>query len=90
MASSRATLLQDIGFMGGLSIYMSFTSSCLMVSKFALCGMPFLARVHSKDFILEMFSMRYENVFVFFSLLVYSTSREIPHPPNSQEKSKLY
>jgi len=34
---------QDIRFMGGLSIYMTFTSSSLMFSNFALCGMPFLA-----------------------------------------------
>jgi NADH-ubiquinone oxidoreductase chain 5 len=59
-------LLEDIGFMGGLSIYTPFTSSCLMVSKFALCGIPFLAGLYSKDFVLEMFSMRYVNVF--FSL----------------------
>jgi NADH-ubiquinone oxidoreductase chain 5 len=73
MASSRASLLLDIGFMGGLTIYMPFTSSYLMVSKFALCGMPFLAGVYSKDFMLEMFSMRYVNVFVclfFFTSLI--------------------
>jgi NADH-ubiquinone oxidoreductase chain 5 len=50
---------QDIHFMGGLSVYMSFTSSCLMVSNFALCGMPFLARFYSRDCILEMVSMRH-------------------------------
>jgi len=38
--------------MGGLSIYMPFTSSSLMVSNFALCGIPFLAGFYSKDFIL--------------------------------------
>jgi NADH-ubiquinone oxidoreductase chain 5 len=32
---------QDIRFMGGLSSYMPFTSSSLMVSNFAPCGMPF-------------------------------------------------
>nr|YP_009350449.1 NADH dehydrogenase subunit 5 [Nasutitermes octopilis]AQP27073.1 NADH dehydrogenase subunit 5 [Nasutitermes octopilis] len=61
---------QDIRFMGGLSIYMPFTSSSLMVSNFALCGMPFLAGFYSKDFILEMFSMSYVNVFGFFLLFV--------------------
>jgi len=71
--------------MGGLSIYLPFTSSCLMVSKFALCGIPFLAGLYSKDFVLEMFSMRYVSVFFFLSLLAYSASREIPHPSNSQE-----
>jgi len=53
---------QDIHFMGGLSVYIPFTSSSLMVSNFALCGVPFLAGFYSKDFILEMFSMRYVNI----------------------------
>nr|YP_009250448.1 NADH dehydrogenase subunit 5 [Coptotermes frenchi]AMX22647.1 NADH dehydrogenase subunit 5 [Coptotermes frenchi] len=61
---------QDIRFMGGLSIYMPFTSSCLMVSNFALCGMPFLAGFYSKDFILEMVSMSYVNVFGFLLLFL--------------------
>jgi NADH-ubiquinone oxidoreductase chain 5 len=45
---------QDICFIGVLSVYIPFTS-ILMVSSFALCGMPFLAGFYSKDFILEMF-----------------------------------
>nr|YP_006503955.1 NADH dehydrogenase subunit 5 [Coptotermes lacteus]AFM92455.1 NADH dehydrogenase subunit 5 [Coptotermes lacteus] len=61
---------QDIRFMGGLSIYMPFTSSCLMVSNFALCGMPFLAGFYSKDFILEMVSMSYVNIFGFLLLFL--------------------
>jgi NADH-ubiquinone oxidoreductase chain 5 len=56
---------QDIRFMGGMSVYMPFTSSCLMVSSFALCGIPFLAGFYSKDFILEMFSIGYVNIFGF-------------------------
>ena len=31
---------QVIRFMGGLSVYIPFTSSSLIVSNFALCGMP--------------------------------------------------
>nr|AQP28281.1 NADH dehydrogenase subunit 5 [Sinocapritermes sp. 1 TB-2017] len=61
---------QDIRFMGGLSIYMPFTSSSLMISNFALCGMPFLAGFYSKDFILEMFSMSYVNMFGFILLFI--------------------
>nr|YP_009351190.1 NADH dehydrogenase subunit 5 [Atlantitermes snyderi]AQP28820.1 NADH dehydrogenase subunit 5 [Atlantitermes snyderi] len=61
---------QDIRFMGGMSIYMPFTSSSLMVSNFALCGMPFLAGFYSSDFILEMFSMSYVNMFGFILLFV--------------------
>jgi len=62
--------LRPTHFMGGLSIYMLFTSSSLIVSNFALCGMPFLTRFYSRDFILEMFSMRYVNIFGFFLLFV--------------------
>jgi NADH-ubiquinone oxidoreductase chain 5 len=47
---------QDIRFIGGLSVYMPFISSSLVVSNFAHCGMPFLAGFYLKDFILEMFS----------------------------------
>nr|WNL53777.1 NADH dehydrogenase subunit 5 [Microtermes sp. B MLW-2023a] len=61
---------QDIRFMGGLSVCMPFTSSCLMVSNFALCGMPFLSGFYSSDFILEMFSMSYVNMFGFFLLFL--------------------
>jgi NADH-ubiquinone oxidoreductase chain 5 len=61
---------QDIRFMGSLSVYIPFTSSSLIVSNFTLCGMPFLAGFYSKNFILEMFSMRYVNVFGFFLLFV--------------------
>nr|YP_009351554.1 NADH dehydrogenase subunit 5 [Odontotermes longignathus]AQP29867.1 NADH dehydrogenase subunit 5 [Odontotermes longignathus] len=61
---------QDIRFMGGLSVFMPFTSSSLMVSNFALCGIPFLAGFYSSDFILEMFSMSYVNMFGFFLLFL--------------------
>jgi NADH-ubiquinone oxidoreductase chain 5 len=57
---------QDIRFMGGLSICMPLTSSRLIVSNFALCGIPFLAGFYSRDFILEMFSMGY--VYLVFCL----------------------
>jgi NADH-ubiquinone oxidoreductase chain 5 len=41
---------QDIHVIGGLSIYIHFISFGLMVSNFALCGMPFLAGFYSRDF----------------------------------------
>ena len=44
---------------------MPFTSSSLIVSNFALCGIPFLTGFHSRDFIWEMFSIRYMNIFGF-------------------------
>jgi len=61
---------QDIRFMGGLTVYIPFTSSSLIVSDFVLCGMPFLAEFYSRDFIFEMFSMGYVNTFGFFLLFV--------------------
>nr|URX53131.1 NADH dehydrogenase subunit 5 [Cryptotermes dudleyi]URX54247.1 NADH dehydrogenase subunit 5 [Cryptotermes sp. 7 AB-2022a]URX54338.1 NADH dehydrogenase subunit 5 [Cryptotermes sp. 7 AB-2022a] len=63
---------QDIRFMGNLSIQMPFTSVCLGVSSFALCGMPFLAGFYSKDLILEMASFSYINL-VGFLLFFVST-----------------
>ena len=44
----------------------AFTSSSLMASNFALCGIPFLAEFYSIGFILEMFSVRYVKDFVLF------------------------
>nr|QZP41094.1 NADH dehydrogenase subunit 5 [Geoscapheus dilatatus] len=63
---------QDIRFMGNLPFQMPLTSSCLMISNFALCGMPFLAGFYSKDLILEMVSFSYLNVLGFF-LFYFST-----------------
>ena len=65
---------QDIRFIGGLSICIPFTSSCLMASNFALCRMPFLSGFYSRDFILEMFPMRYVKTFGFFLFLYLYTS----------------
>nr|AVN67771.1 NADH dehydrogenase subunit 5 [Periplaneta australasiae] len=63
---------QDIRFMGNLSLQMPLTSTCLCISNFALCGMPFLAGFYSKDLILEMVSLSYVNIFGFF-LFFFST-----------------
>nr|YP_010946434.1 NADH dehydrogenase subunit 5 [Balta dissecta]WGO57152.1 NADH dehydrogenase subunit 5 [Balta dissecta] len=56
---------QDIRSMGGFSFQMPLTSSCLMVSNFSLCGIPFLAGFYSKDLILEVMSMSYINLFMY-------------------------
>nr|UGN61752.1 NADH dehydrogenase subunit 5 [Cryptocercus maluogouensis] len=61
---------QDIRFMGSLSFQMPLTSSCLMISNFALCGMPFLAGFYSKDLILESVSLSYLNMFGFFLFFI--------------------
>nr|YP_010827567.1 NADH dehydrogenase subunit 5 [Raptrix fusca]WFD61163.1 NADH dehydrogenase subunit 5 [Raptrix fusca] len=57
---------QDIRCMGNMSICMPFTSTCLMISNFALCGMPFLAGFYSKDLILEVMSLQNLNMFMYF------------------------
>nr|UAT98138.1 NADH dehydrogenase subunit 5 [Smerinthus planus] len=58
--------IQDIRYMGGMSLYLPFTSLCLNISNMALCGIPFLAGFYSKDLILEMVSFSNLNMFVFF------------------------
>jgi NADH-ubiquinone oxidoreductase chain 5 len=40
---------QDICFIGGLYVHMHYTSSCLIVSSFAVCGMLFLVGFYSRD-----------------------------------------
>ena len=45
---------QDIRSTGGLSIYIPFTSSSLMVFNFALCGIPFLAEFYFRDVFYEI------------------------------------
>nr|URX53805.1 NADH dehydrogenase subunit 5 [Bifiditermes nr. madagascariensis]URX53818.1 NADH dehydrogenase subunit 5 [Bifiditermes nr. madagascariensis] len=63
---------QDIRFMGNLSFQMPFTSVCLGVSSFALCGMPFLAGFYSSDLILEAAAFGNINV-IGFMLFFIST-----------------
>nr|YP_010253738.1 NADH dehydrogenase subunit 5 [Cochylidia moguntiana]QTZ18149.1 NADH dehydrogenase subunit 5 [Cochylidia moguntiana] len=58
--------IQDIRYMGGVSYYLPYTSLCLNVSNMALCGIPFLAGFYSKDLILELVSLSYLNMFIFF------------------------
>nr|ASM82638.1 NADH dehydrogenase subunit 5 [Bittacus planus] len=62
---------QDIRLMGGLTLQMPLTSSCLNIANLALCGMPFLAGFYSKDLILEIVSLSYLNM---FSFLLYFVS----------------
>nr|YP_010939059.1 NADH dehydrogenase subunit 5 [Cryptocercus punctulatus]WLF00971.1 NADH dehydrogenase subunit 5 [Cryptocercus punctulatus] len=61
---------QDIRYMGNLTFQMPLTSSCLMISNFALCGMPFLAGFYSSDLILESISLSYVNIFCFLLFFI--------------------
>jgi NADH-ubiquinone oxidoreductase chain 5 len=63
---------QDIRFICNMSFQMPFTSVCLGVSRFALCGVPFLAGFYSRDLVLEMVSSGYVNL-VGFLLFFVST-----------------
>nr|YP_010287462.1 NADH dehydrogenase subunit 5 [Ophthalmitis albosignaria]UKT61793.1 NADH dehydrogenase subunit 5 [Ophthalmitis albosignaria] len=58
--------MQDIRFMGGISMYIPMTCLCLNISNMALCGIPFLAGFYSKDLILEMLSFSNFNLLIFF------------------------
>nr|YP_009645763.1 NADH dehydrogenase subunit 5 [Pseudocuneopsis capitata]QBS54488.1 NADH dehydrogenase subunit 5 [Pseudocuneopsis capitata] len=44
---------QDGRILGNLNYLLPFSSSCLVLSSVALCGMPFLSGFYSKDLILE-------------------------------------
>nr|YP_009740479.1 NADH dehydrogenase subunit 5 [Lacanobia aliena]QID03218.1 NADH dehydrogenase subunit 5 [Lacanobia aliena] len=58
--------MQDIRFMGGISLYIPMTCLCMNISNMALCGIPFLAGFYSKDMILEMVSFSNFNFLIFF------------------------
>nr|YP_010627155.1 NADH dehydrogenase subunit 5 [Mecodina praecipua]WBK26846.1 NADH dehydrogenase subunit 5 [Mecodina praecipua] len=58
--------MQDIRFMGGISMYIPLTSLCMNISNMALCGIPFLAGFYSKDLILELVSFSNLNLMIFF------------------------
>nr|QRK25797.1 NADH dehydrogenase subunit 5 [Bombyx mori]UUB72549.1 NADH dehydrogenase subunit 5 [Bombyx mori] len=57
--------IQDIRYMGGLSLYIPLTSLCLNISNLSLCGISFLSGFYSKDLILEMVSFNSFNLMVF-------------------------
>nr|AML26597.1 NADH dehydrogenase subunit 5 [Scolytinae sp. BMNH 1274713] len=57
--------MQDIRFIGGQIYFLPFTCMCMMVSNFALCGIPFMAGFYSKDLIAEFLSMSVSGFFVY-------------------------
>nr|QBZ38063.1 NADH dehydrogenase subunit 5 [Bambusiphaga citricolorata] len=58
--------VQDIRFMGNLTIQSPLISSCFLISLFSLCGLPFYSGYFSKDFIIEFFILSKINFFYFF------------------------
>nr|YP_002265491.1 NADH dehydrogenase subunit 5 [Contacyphon sp. BT0012]ACF35076.1 NADH dehydrogenase subunit 5 [Contacyphon sp. BT0012] len=63
---------QDIRFMGSLMLQMPLTCTFFNISNLALCGFPFLAGFYSKDLILEVCSLHYGNMLIYF-LFYFST-----------------
>nr|YP_010362078.1 NADH dehydrogenase subunit 5 [Agriotes fuscicollis]UNQ87638.1 NADH dehydrogenase subunit 5 [Agriotes fuscicollis] len=63
---------QDIRFMGGMINCMPLTCCYFNICNMALCGLPFLSGFYSKDLILEVLSMSYFNLFVYF-IFYFST-----------------
>nr|YP_009092211.1 NADH dehydrogenase subunit 5 [Neochauliodes fraternus]AHG24700.1 NADH dehydrogenase subunit 5 [Neochauliodes fraternus] len=61
---------QDIRFMGGIVIQLPLTLSCMNIANLALCGTPFLAGFYSKDLILELVSLSYLNLFIYFLFFI--------------------
>nr|YP_007626999.1 NADH dehydrogenase subunit 5 [Chauliops fallax]AFV25572.1 NADH dehydrogenase subunit 5 [Chauliops fallax] len=57
---------QDIRFMGGLVNMIPYTSTCFGVSNLSLCGLPFLSGFYSKDLSIELMSVDYFNLFIYF------------------------
>nr|UYG49046.1 NADH dehydrogenase subunit 5 [Abscondita chinensis] len=57
---------QDIRFMGSLINFMPLTCTFFNISNFSLCGLPFLSGFYSKDLILEVMSMSYLNMYIYF------------------------
>nr|ARH54319.1 NADH dehydrogenase subunit 5 [Curculionidae sp. 6 AH-2016] len=56
---------QDIRYMGNLYIFMPLTCTCMNISNFALCGLPFISGFYSKDLIAEALSMSFISLFIY-------------------------
>nr|WIL79842.1 NADH dehydrogenase subunit 5 [Omadius sp.] len=57
---------QDIRYMGNLVYSMPLTCTFMNISNLSLCGLPFMSGFYSKDMILEVMSMNYLNMYVYF------------------------
>nr|QVM79108.1 NADH dehydrogenase subunit 5 [Oxypeltus quadrispinosus] len=57
---------QDIRYMGSLVKHMPLTCSLFNICNFSLCGLPFLSGFYSKDLMVEVMSMQYLNMFIYF------------------------
>nr|APF47530.1 NADH dehydrogenase subunit 5 [Diolcogaster sp. SNS-2016] len=60
---------QDIRLISLNNYYMPLINMIFIISSLTLCGMPFLSGFYSKDLIIEMFNMKFNNFFFF--LIMY-------------------
>nr|APX39767.1 NADH dehydrogenase subunit 5 [Lachnaia tristigma] len=58
--------MQDIRYLGGLVNQMPYIVTLFNVCNFSLCGLPFLSGFYSKDLVVEIMSMGYFNIFIYF------------------------
>jgi NADH-ubiquinone oxidoreductase chain 5 len=63
--------IQDVRFLGGISVLYPVRTIYFFVCSLSLCGFPFLAGFYSKDLILELYIIGYIN---FFILLIFFLS----------------
>nr|YP_009987538.1 NADH dehydrogenase subunit 5 [Epeurysa nawaii]QBZ37998.1 NADH dehydrogenase subunit 5 [Epeurysa nawaii] len=62
--------VQDIRFMGNLTVQSPLISSCFLISLFSLCGLPFYSGFFSKDFIIEFLILVEINFLYFFTFFL--------------------
>nr|APX40012.1 NADH dehydrogenase subunit 5 [Lachnaia pubescens] len=58
--------MQDIRYLGGLVNQMPYVVTLFNVCNFSLCGLPFMSGFYSKDLVVEVLSMGYSNMFIYF------------------------
>nr|WIL10231.1 NADH dehydrogenase subunit 5 [Stenocladius sp. 2 XYG-2023a] len=61
---------QDIRNMGSVIYNMPLMSCFFNISNFSLCGLPFLTGFYSKDLMLEIMSMGFINIYIYFIFYV--------------------
>nr|APF47490.1 NADH dehydrogenase subunit 5 [Choeras grammatitergitus] len=61
---------QDIRFISLNNMNMPFNNMTFMIASLSLCGMPFLTGFYSKDFIIEMFNMIYNNSLIYMIMYI--------------------
>ena len=69
---------QDIRFIGGLVVHMPVTCTFFNICNFSLCGIPFLSGFYSKDLLLEVLSMDYLNLYIYF-MFFFSTGLTVSY-----------